>query len=120
MSSDPIDIRTMGQAGAARAAGAATRRTARHHFEQLVAEWPRRRFCLDRARSGMSSARRTKNADARSAQTRHSRSSHAILRALIMKGDHLAAKGNARAAVSFYEVVLALSVPKRGPATSDC
>ncbi len=31
------------------------------------------------------------------------------LRALIMKGDHLAAKGNARAAVSFYEVVLALA-----------
>jgi aspartate beta-hydroxylase len=110
MPSDSIDSRSIGQAGAA-ALQAGDARTARQHFEQLVASghadasvWlalaiacqtlkdePRMLVALDKAL-----ALEPRN-----------------LRALIMKGDHLAANGKRRAAVSFYGVVLALASQSR-------
>ena len=106
MSSHPIDIRTIGQAGAA-ALQAGDAVTARQHFEQLVASghadatvWVALAVACQALKDEAQMLVALDKALALEPRN---------LRALIMKGDHLAAKGNARAAVSFYEVVLALA-----------
>jgi aspartyl/asparaginyl beta-hydroxylase (cupin superfamily) len=106
MASHPIDVRAIGQAGAA-ALQAGDAGTARQHFERLVAlghadasVW----VALAVAYQALKDEAQTLVAldKALALEPRN-------LRALIMKGDCLAAKGNARGAVSFYDVVLALT-----------
>ena len=96
----------IGQAGAA-ALQAGDAVTARQHFEQLVASghadatvWVALAVACQALKDEAQMLVALDKALALEPRN---------LRALIMKGDHLAAKGNARAAVSFYEVVLALA-----------
>ena len=106
MSSQSIDIRTISQAGAA-ALQAGDARTARQHFERLVAcgaadasVWVALAVACQAL--GDEAQKMTALDKALALEPRN-------LRALIMKGDHFAANGKARAARSFYEVVLAVA-----------
>lgn len=106
MSSHSVDIRTISQAAAA-ALQAGDVRTARQHFEQLVASgaadasvWVALAVACQALRDEAQMLIALDKALALEPRN---------LRALIMKGDHFAAKGKARAARSFYEAVLALA-----------
>src|SRR5688572_30200357 len=106
MSSHSADIRTLSQAGAA-ALQAGDARTARQHFEQLVASgaadasvWVALAVACQALRDEAQMIMALDKALAREPRN---------LRALIMKGDHFAANGKTRAARSFYEVVLAIA-----------
>jgi aspartate beta-hydroxylase len=106
MSLHSIDVRTISQAGAA-ALQAGDAGTARRHFEQLVAcgaadasVWVALAVACQALRDEAQMIVALDKALALEPRN---------LRALIMKGDHFAANGKARAARSFYEVVLAVA-----------